>query len=228
LHHVYPFVIGMLAALTFGLPIILPHSLTGPQMIRALHEGQATVMLGVPRLYRALRAAVAARSQAGGRLAAMLFRAGAALCTWLRRRLGLRLGKLLLRPLHRQFGPRLRVLVSGGAALDPDLAWGLEGLGWQVASGYGLTETAPILTLDPPGQARIGSVGRPLPGVDIRIAPSSRSDEPKPPEAGRGGRPHEEGEILARGPKIFAGYWNLPEKTREAFTEDGWFRTGDL
>src|SRR5207245_2318785 len=80
LHHVYPFVIGMLAALTFGLPIILPHSLTGPQMIRALHEGQATVMLGVPRLYRALRAAVAARSQAGGRLAAMLFRAGAALC----------------------------------------------------------------------------------------------------------------------------------------------------
>src|SRR5207248_6468330 len=120
-------------------------------------------------LYRALAAGVGARSEAAGRIPAALFRAGAGLSTWLRRRLGLRLGKLLLRPLHQGLGPRLRALVSGGAALDPDLAWELEGLGWQIATGYGLTETAPMLTLDPPGRARIGSVGRPLPGVEIRI-----------------------------------------------------------
>jgi long-chain acyl-CoA synthetase len=141
LHHVYPFVIGMLALLTFGLPIILPQALTGPQIVRALREGEVTVILGVPRLYRALAAGVRAQAEAAGRVAAALLRVGASLSTWLRRRLGLRLGKLLLRPLHRQFGPQLRVLVCGGAALDPDLAWQLEGLGWRLGSGYGLTET---------------------------------------------------------------------------------------
>jgi long-chain acyl-CoA synthetase len=186
------------------------------------------VLIGVPRLYRALAAGVRARAEGAGRLAAALFRAGAALSTWLRRRLGLRLGKLLLRPLHRQLGPRLRVLVSGGAALDPDLAWELEGLGWQIATGYGLTETAPMLTLDRPGKARIGSVGRPLPGVEIRIDPSAGPDTPRQPETGRADPRRQEGEILARGPGVFAGYRHLPEKTAEAFTDDGWFRTGDL
>src|SRR5205085_4529099 len=127
LHHVYPFVIGMLAPLAFGVPIVLPQALTGPQIVRALREGQVTLVIGVPRLYRALAAGVRARSEAAGRVAALLFQAGASLSTWLRRRLALRLGKLLLRPLHRQLGPRLRVLVSAGAALDPDLAWELEG-----------------------------------------------------------------------------------------------------
>jgi long-chain acyl-CoA synthetase len=228
MHHVYPFVIGMLAPLTLGLPIVLPQALTGPQVVRTLREGEVTVVIGVPRLYRALAAGARSRSEGAGRVTAALFRAGAGLCTWVRRRLGLRLGKLLLRPLHRQLGPRLRVLVSGGAALDPDLAWELEGLGWQVATGYGLTETAPMLTLDPPGRARIGSVGRPLPGVEIRIDPSVGPDTPQGQGHGGTGPRHEEGEILARGPGVFAGYRNLPEKTREAFTADGWFRTGDL
>jgi long-chain acyl-CoA synthetase len=226
LHHIYPFVIGMLAPLMFGLPIILPHSLTGPQMVRALKEGEATMILGVPRLYRALHAAIEARSRSGGRVAGALFKASAGLSTWLRRRLGLRVGKVLLRPVHRQFGPQLRVLVSGGAALNPELAWKLEGLGWSVGSGYGLTETAPILTLDPPGRGRIGSVGQPLPGVEIRIDTSAQPAAPQQAE-GKQGR-YEEGEILARGPNVFAGYHDLPDKTVEAFTDDGWFRTGDL
>src|SRR5438552_19179403 len=112
----------------------------------------------------------------------MLLKATIRLSTWLRRRLGLRLGKLLLRPLHKQLGPRLRILVSGGAALDPDLAWKLEGLGWQTASGYGLTETAPMLTIDPPRKARIRPVGRPLAGVVIRIDPAAPADQPHSPE----------------------------------------------
>jgi long-chain acyl-CoA synthetase len=244
MHHVYPFVIGVLTPLTFGLPIILPQALTGPQIVRALGEGEVTVVLGVPRLYRAVADGIRARSEAAGMLAAALFRVSSYLSKWLRRRLGLRLGKLLLRPLHRQFGRRLRALVSGGAPLDADLAWELEGLGWQVATGYGLTETAPMLTLDPPGKARIGSVGRPLPGVEIRINASTgpSADESgamlsRPATSSQAGNaaegresmpPREEGEILARGPGVFAGYRNLPDKTKEAFTSDSWFRTGDL
>src|SRR5207237_7680045 len=104
----------------------------------------------------------------------------------------------------------------------------LEGLGWQLATGYGLTETSPMLTLDPPGQARIGSVGRPLPGVEIRIDRAAQPDQAPSEEPLRPTEPNEEGEILARGPGVFAGYHDLPDETTKAFTRDGWFRTGDL
>jgi long-chain acyl-CoA synthetase len=93
------------------------------------------------------------------------------------------------------------VLASGGAALEPDLAAKLEGLGWRVAIGYGLTETAPLLTLDPPSATNLGSVGRPVPGVEITIDPSA-----VPEEAGRSSSSERKGEILARGPNVFCDY----------------------
>jgi long-chain acyl-CoA synthetase len=173
LHHVYPFVMGMLTPLAAGLPIVLPQSLTGPQLVRALTEGEATLIVGVPRLYDALYSGIEARVGSGGRLAAILFRCYVDLCVGLRRLTGLDAGRLALRLLRKRFGPRLRVLASGGAALDPDLATKLEGLGWRVAVGYGLTETAPLLTLNPPDGNKLGSVGRPVPGVEIGIETSA-------------------------------------------------------
>ena len=227
LHHVYPFVMGMLTPLAAGLPIVMPQSLTGPQLVRALREGEASLIIGVPRLYGALYSGIEERARSSGRIAATLFGSGVGLGANLRRRTGLDVGKLPLRPLRERFGPKLRVLASGGAALDPDLAWKLEGLGWRVAVGYGLTETAPLLTLNPPDGKKLGSVGRPVPGVEISIDPSAMPDESE-----RAGRrtdtPHHEGEILARGPNVFSGYRNRPEETGKVFTDDGWFRTGDL
>ena len=228
LHHVYPFAFGMLAPLRLGLPVIMPRSLTGPQILRALSEGQATLILGVPRLYRVLYEGIETGARSSGALAAAVFRASFGLSLWLRRRLGVRLGKLLLRPLHRRFGPTLRVLASGGSALDPELAWKLEGLGWQVGIGYGLTETAPLLSLNAPGRARIGSVGRPLEGVEIWIDPSTQAAAPEQAAARRTRAPNVQGEIVAKGPNVFAGYRHLPQQTRQAFTPDGYFRTGDL
>lgn len=231
LHHVYPFAMGMLVPLALGLTIVLPYALTGPQIVRGLNEGSVTLVVGVPRLYGALYSAIQERSKSQGRVAATLFKTSVGLSTWVRRRLGLRMGKVLLRPLHKRFGPELRVLASGGAALDPDLAWNLEGLGWQVAQGYGLTETSPLLTLKPPGDLKLGSVGRPVPETEVRLDPSAVPDEE---ESGgrqkerRTGEANEEGEILARGPGVFSGYRNLPEETGEVFTGDGWYRTGDL
>jgi long-chain acyl-CoA synthetase len=222
LHHVYPFVMGMLTPLAAGLPIVLPQSLTGPQLVRALREGEATLIVGVPRLYGALYSGIEARVGSGGRLAAMLFGYGVELCVKLCRLTGLDVGRLALRPLRERFGPRLRVLASGGAALDPDLAAKLEGLGWRVAVGYGLTETAPLLTLNPPDGNKLGSVGRPVPGVEISIDHSAM-----PEGAARTGTAHRVGEILARGPNIFCGYRNRPEETSKVFG-GGWFRTGDL
>ena len=226
MHHVYPFA-SLLAVLAAGLPLIFPAALTGPEFIRAVREGQATGIIGVPRLYRALDEAIASRAASAGRLPRALFQAVLRVSTWARRRLGLRLGKLLLRRLHREFGLQLEKLASGGAALDPELAWKLEGLGWRVSTGYGLTETSPLLTLDPPGHARLDTVGRPLPGVELRIDRSVlERTESSPRDVSH--QQAEEGEVLARGPNVFAGYHHLPEKTKEAFTEDGWFRTGDL
>ncbi len=207
LHHVYPFVLGLLVPMSMGLPVILPQALTGPQVLRALKEGEATVMVGVPRLYEAMLAGIEARAEARGGLAARLMRGLTALSLALNR-LGVDAGRFLFgHLLHARLAPRLRLLACGGAALDPRAAARLRALGWHVAIGYGLTETAPLLSLNPPG-GKIGSVGRPVSGVELRIAA--------------------DGEIQARGPNVFKGYRNLPDKTREAFTTDGWFRTGDL
>ena len=226
LHHVYPFVIGMLTPLSAGLPIVMPRSLTGPQLVRALNEGDVSLIVGVPRLYDALFTGIEERAKGGGRIAAALFDGAMNLSMGLRRRTGLDAGKLLMAPLRKRIGPNLRVLASGGAPLGPDLAEGLEAMGWRVAIGYGLTETSPILSLKLPDGEKLASVGRPVPGTSVRIDPSAMPDEEG--SAGSTERPNEEGEILSRGPGVFSGYRNRPEETEEVLSDDGWFRTGDL
>ena len=111
------------------------------------------------------------------------------------------------RRIHRMFGFKFWAMVVGAAPLDPELEafWGR--LGFLVVQGYGLTETAPIVTLNHPLHARRGAVGKPISGVEIKIA--------------------EDGEILVRGDNVTTGYFNAPEATREAFA-DGWFHTGDI
>ena len=118
----------MLLPLTMGLPIVTPQSLTGPQLLRAIREGAVTAVLGVPRLFEALCSGIEARAEAAGPFAALLFEANLSLSRWLRRCFGLRLGKLLLRPVHQQLGPPLRLMACGGAALASELAWKLEAL----------------------------------------------------------------------------------------------------
>jgi long-chain acyl-CoA synthetase len=213
LHHVYPFTFGMLAPLAAGVPIILPGALTGKEFLRAIQEGDVTAIIGVPRLYGAFYEAIESSLRARGLIASGLFHGLLAISVSLRK-LGLRAGDYLFAALRKRIAPRLRVLASGGSATEPALAWRLEGLGWQVVSGYGLTETSPILTFNTPGKERVGSAGRPLPGVEIRISL---------PDEGM-----QFGEVLARGPNVFSGYWDMPEKNAEAFTAEGYFRTGDL
>src|SRR5881394_3352075 len=220
LHHVYPFVIGMLAPLTLGLTLVLPFSLSGPQLLRAMREGQVTTIVGVPRLYSALYSGINARVESSGWIARGLFGSLLAMSGFARR-LGLRAGKLLFHFLHKRFGEKLRLLASGGAALDPELASKLEAIGWHVAIGYGLTETSPLLTVKLPDKSRPDSVGKPVAGVEIRIDPSALEKK----ERING---YEVGEVTARGPNVFSGYRNLSDKTDEVFTGDGWFRTGDM
>src|SRR5437764_6218956 len=145
LHHVYPFVIGMLVPLDMGLPFVLPFSLSGQQLLRALREGDVTAIVGVPRLYSALYSGIESRVNSSGWIARRLFSVLLAVSGFARK-LNLRVGKLLFRSLHKRFGENLRLLASGGSALDPELAGKLGALGWQVGIGFGLTYTSPLLT----------------------------------------------------------------------------------
>jgi long-chain acyl-CoA synthetase len=215
LHHAYPLTVGLLAPLAVGAAVVLPAGITGPQIMQALKDERCTIMIAVPRLYEAMVAGIERQIAGAPRWLGGAVRALLDFSIWVRRRFGRRLGKALFFPLHRRIGPALRLLASGGARLDPEIAWRLEGLGWEVLTGYGLTETAPILTFNPPGRARLDTTGLPVEGVELRFAPAEDADPGH-------------GEILAKGPNVFAGYFDNPEATAEAFTEDGFFRTGDL
>jgi long-chain acyl-CoA synthetase len=109
--------------------------------------------------------------------------------------------------IRENLGDRVRYLVSGSAPLPGNIAEFFQGIGLPIIEGYGLTETAPILSVNPPDAPRVGTVGLALPGVEMRIA--------------------EDGEIVARGPNIMRGYLNKPEATADAL-RDGWFHTGDI
>ena len=209
LHHSYPFIVGLLLPLLNGSTVVMPASVTGPALMQALHEGDVAVLVGVPRLYAAMGAGIESRIKQSGALARLLLK----LSAFLRRRFGLRWGKTLLKPLHRRIGPKLRLLVSGGAKLDEQVAWRLESLGWQVQQGYGLVETTSVAIFNPPGKAKLASAGKAPPGIEVRIQPVPEMTD---------------GEIQIRGPVVFKGYADNPEANAEAFTADGWFRSGDL
>jgi long-chain acyl-CoA synthetase len=212
LHHAYPFVVGMLSPLVIGTTIVLPGGASGPLLMRALRDADVTTIVGVPRLYEALEAAIAARIDARGWITRLAWRALLRSTIVVHRATRLPLGHFLFAPIRGRVAPRLRLLVSGGARLDREIEERLAALGWRVLSGYGLAETASLFTCNRPNARRAGSVGRPLDG-EVRIA-----------------RPDDEGigEIELRGSAITRGYLDNPEANLAAFTEDGWFLTGDL
>ena len=114
---------------------------------------------------------------------------------------------LVYSKIRRGMGGRVTSFISGGAPLGFDLADWYACMGIRILEGYGLTETSPVIAINTPDECKIGTVGKPLPNVQIRIA--------------------DDGEILVKGPSIFPGYWNMPDETKNAFV-DGWFKTGDI
>lgn len=232
LFHVYPLNIGLLGPLHLGLPVILPQSLTGPELIRAINEARATILVSVPRIMRSLFEAMNKKAHAG-KMTGAIFDTMMNASIACERFTGVKLGKLLFKSVRNKLGPTLKTFTSGGAPLDPELTRKFKALGWDIAVGYGLTETSPLLAMRMPDNNDIEGTGVPIPNVEIKIIPFQH-EENEDKGKGEGSQAKvpehnpDEGEVVARGPNVFSGYLHLEDKTKESFTEDGWFRTGDL
>ncbi|MDP2158202.1 MAG: AMP-binding protein [Nitrospirota bacterium] len=212
LHHTYAFMCTFMVPLFLGASITCPLSIKGPDMISAIRDRGVSVVIGVPQLLSMVRNGIMTRINAlPYPLSSVMLRL-LALSGIIRRLTGINPGKLIFRSVHRNFGSRFRFFGSGGAKLDPAVMEGLEALGFTVLEGYGLTETSPVVTFNPPEKRKPGSAGKPLPSVSIRIANPSAAVE---------------GEIEIMGPMVMKGYYNKPSATAEVM-HDGWFRTGDI
>jgi long-chain acyl-CoA synthetase len=184
---------------------------------KAMREVRPTVLVGVPRVYEKIRQEVerqASLSPVKKRILAWAVGLGSghretvydgrkpSSPMW---KLA---GKLVYSKVAEAFGGRVKIFVSGGAPLGIDTAHWFASVGIALWEGYGLTETSPVIALNTPLSHRLGAAGLPLPNVELKLA--------------------EDGELLVRGPSVFAGYWHKPEATVECFDPEGWFRTGDI
>ncbi len=212
LFHSYPFMINLIMPLLTGATIIFSPSLKGEDLVSSIRDNNATILVGVPELYSMIYKKIMQKINSIN-LLSRLFLNTLLTCFWpLRRTTGLNLSKLLLKKMHSAFGENLRFFASGGARLQPLVAKGLFKFGFTILEGYGLTETSPVVTFNPINKPKIGSVGIPIPGVEVKIDNPSASGE---------------GEILIKGENVMAGYYKKPEKTNEAI-KDEWFYSGDL
>jgi long-chain acyl-CoA synthetase len=194
---------------------VLAYVSSPDQLERAMLEIRPTVCVGVPRVYEKIFAQVDSRAKgfprrlvyrwalAVGRVHRAEVLAGSTPRSWSWKLAN----RLVYSKLRAGMGGRLESFLSGGAPLGRELAEWFADMGIRIHEGYGLTETSPVISLNSPQAHKLGTVGKPLANVEVRIA--------------------EDGEILARGTSIFQGYWKQPEETKQAFI-DGWFKTGDI
>jgi long-chain acyl-CoA synthetase len=214
LSHTFEFATGLLVPLAHGAQITYITELTGDVISNALKKGHVTAIVGVPALWEALRRRLMQRFSDKAPILESAIKGLMAANYELRTRTPIDLGVLLFLPIHEGFGGRIRYLISGGSALPADVLKAFHGLGFNFFEGYGLTETAPVLTVtSPKDNPIVGSVGKPLQGIEVKLSE---------PDAATG-----VGEIVARGRNVMAGYWEDEGGTAQVI-RDGWFHTGDL
>ncbi len=217
LHHTYPFMCTFLVPVFLGASITYPKSLKGPELMTAIKETGVSIFVGVPRLLELIRNGMINQlRQLPAPLPVTLFGI-LRICSKLRERAWINLGKIIFRSAHKPFGRGFRFFASGGAKLDPEVMKDLEALGFTVLEGYGLTETSPVVTFNPLTKRKAGSAGKPLPSVMIKIV------DTKGDVVGI----MKEGEVAIKGPMVMKGYFKNPELTDQVMRE-GWFLSGDL
>ncbi len=197
-HHSYPLVVSMIIPLNIQATIIFLDKLTVEDILEKLQKYRVSILIAVPRVYSLFHRRIFQEINKNP-VAKNLFK--------VIKHINFQpLGKLLFKKVHNVFGGNIKYLVSGGSKLDLEVAKDLWALGFKVVEGYGLTETSPIVSFNPPDKIKLGSVGKPIEGVEVKIS---------------------EDEIFVKGDNVFKGYYNKPLETQSSF-KDGYFMTGDL
>ena len=198
-HHVLPLMGSVIAPITRGGGIAICPTMTGPDIMNMLSKGQIAIFIGVPRLWQTLYTGIKKKIDEKW-ITRTLFN----ICYRLQSRA---LSRFIFQSVRKKMGGHLDYCVSGGAALDREIGYGLKTLGLDVLEGYGMTETAPIIAFTRPGDYIPGCSGKPLPSVEVKIV---------------------NGELCAKGDNLMLGYYNRPEETAQVIDKDGFLHTGDL
>ena len=208
LHHVFECTVGFLYPISIGGSIAFCEGVK--HMAENIKEFEITAMISVPAVFDIIYRKVMKTIEKKGKLANL--EKGKKVSQFLLK-MKIDLRKQLFKEVHESLGPKLKLVVTGGAALDPETEKGFNDLGFDVEQGYGLTETAPVIAAETPKCRRLGSIGKKFPSVEVKI------DDPD--EEGIG-------ELMAKGSSIMLGYYENEEATKSALESDGWFHTGDL
>ena len=199
LHHAYPLMGSLVMPISIGATSVFATEMNGPAILEALQKHQCTFIIGVPRLLELFRNAIMQKVNASW-IGRFFFR----LCRCCR---SLSLSRKIFAKAQKTFGGKIRYIASGGAAASPEMIRDFYTLGFQLLEGYGMTETAPMISFTRPGRVRPGSPGIPIPCNEVKI---------------------QEGEVLIRGKNVMQGYYHRPEETAQALDVEGWLHTGDL
>ncbi len=215
LHHTFEFSAGLLMPLMHGSSITYLDELNAEALSIGFKCGHITGMVGVPALWQLLHRKVRKRVSERGPLIERAFDGILDVNRAIREKtpLDMDLGRLVFFPVHRELGGRIRLMISGGSALSPEVMKSFRGMGFQLFEGYGMTEASPVIAVQRPGDpVKEGSVGRALSGISVKVH--------EPNDAGIG-------ELIAKGPNVMKGYYENAEATSEVIRK-GWLHTGDL
>ena len=199
LHHILPLMGTLMAPMIIGGGVAISPSMSGPDIMATMQKGKVAIFIGVPRLWQTLITAILYKIKSKWITKALYNMCRKLQWRWLSR--------TIFSSVRKKMGGNITYCVSGGAALDREIAVAMKTIGLDLLEGYGMTECAPIIAFTRPDDIIPGSVGKPLPSDKVEIR---------------------NGEIFVKGPNIMLGYYNRPEETREVLDSDGWLRTGDL
>ncbi|HXK33656.1 MAG TPA: AMP-binding protein [Dehalococcoidia bacterium] len=225
LHHAFPFLVAMCAGPAVGATVTLENDLR--RVRDRMAEVKPTIFLGVPQLFEVMYRNILSGIEAQGRMET--FQKGLRIVEATKQRTGINIGRIVFRELHKRLGASLRFCISGGAALNPQVARNFARLGIPILQGWGLTEAAPVLAVQRWSprrfymsnyyEERFGTVGQAIDGVAVSLIDI--------PEKELYVHLHGEGELIARGENITPGYWQSDEATAAAKLGE-WLRTGDV
>ena len=198
-HHVLPLTATVLLMLKYQTSIVFVEKIASKEIFDALEKNRVTAIIGVPRVFKLFYDGI--KQQIDAKFITRF------IYKMMSNVKSLKIKRKVFAKVHKKFGGHLDFIVVGGAKMDPEISKFYETLGFYALEGYGLTETSPVIAVNSKKERKIGTVGKKLCNVDVKIV-----DE----------------ELWVKGPIVMKGYYNKPDKTTEVITEDGWFKTGDL